>query len=107
MPGATRLRGATHTNLSKSDGQVSPNRCGTPHLALKDELNRMYREVAGTTRTADPLHPINEQPNGSKTVRVADSDDPLRFGEKADSQATWSGRRIFSECGNLGPKESE
>ena len=30
-------------------------------ISLKDELNRMYREVAAT-RTAEPLHPINEQP---------------------------------------------
>ena len=45
------------TNIGSADGQGLPNAAELRELiALKDELNRMYQQVA-TTRTSDPLLP--------------------------------------------------
>jgi len=49
--------GGTRTNVASADGQSLPTAAELRELiALKDELNRMYREVAAT-RSAEPPSP--------------------------------------------------
>ena len=49
--------GGARTNVASADGQSLPTAAELRELiALKDELNRMYREVAAT-RTAEPPPP--------------------------------------------------